>query len=226
VLLETFVDPARFHGTVYRAANWWQVGDSRGFRRIRWGYSATRVAPKKVFLKPLQTDARAVLSRPVLDPPYRSGVPRIMLTAAQTRSLPEVFAEVRDPRRANGRRHPLPAVLSIAAAAVLCGMRGNKAIARWAERLDQKARGRLRCRRVEGRYIVPSQYVIRDLLIRVDAAEMARAVQRWNAAYGQPDSGLAMDGKGMRNALDKPSPRAQTDCLRPLISVAGPQTPG
>jgi hypothetical protein len=208
LLLETFVDSARFRGTVYQAANWRQVGDSRGFRRIQRGYSATPAAPKKVFLKALQADARAVLSRPVLDPPYRTGVPRIMLTAAQMRSLPDFFADVRDPRRANGRRHPLPAVLSIAAAAVLCGMRGYKAISHWAERLDQKTRGRLRCRRVEGRYIVPSQYVIRDVLVRVDPAAMDCAVQRWNTTHGQQDSSLAIDGKGMRNAVDEPAPRA------------------
>ena len=39
LLVETFVDPARFHGTVYRAANWVEVGRTRGFRRQRRGYS-------------------------------------------------------------------------------------------------------------------------------------------------------------------------------------------
>ncbi len=29
LLLETFVDPRRFHGTIYRAANWRYVGDTR-----------------------------------------------------------------------------------------------------------------------------------------------------------------------------------------------------
>lgn len=38
LLLETFVDPRRFHGTIYRAANWRYVGDTRGFRRTREGY--------------------------------------------------------------------------------------------------------------------------------------------------------------------------------------------
>ncbi|MDR5726973.1 MAG: DUF4338 domain-containing protein, partial [Terriglobia bacterium] len=32
LLLETFVDPQRFQGTVYRAANWVHVGNTRGFR--------------------------------------------------------------------------------------------------------------------------------------------------------------------------------------------------
>ena len=44
-LLETFVDPRHFQGTIYRAANWLYVGDTRGFRRVRGGYSATAQAP-------------------------------------------------------------------------------------------------------------------------------------------------------------------------------------
>ena len=53
VLLETFVDPARFRGAVYRAANWTRVGRTRGFRRVRGGYSAAPAAPKLVFVRPL-----------------------------------------------------------------------------------------------------------------------------------------------------------------------------
>ena len=34
VLLETFVDPSRFVGTVYRAAGWTELGMTRGFRRV------------------------------------------------------------------------------------------------------------------------------------------------------------------------------------------------
>ena len=45
-LLETFVDPRYFRGTIYRAATWQYVGDTRGFRRTRKGYSATAQTPK------------------------------------------------------------------------------------------------------------------------------------------------------------------------------------
>jgi len=45
-------------------------------------------------------------------------------------------------RRAQGRRHALCTVLAIAAGAILCGMRGHKAIADWAQSLGPKARQR------------------------------------------------------------------------------------
>jgi Domain of unknown function (DUF4338)/DDE_Tnp_1-associated len=201
LLLETFVDP-RLHGTVYRAANWLYLGLTRGYSRTRQGYSNTVDSPKKVFVKPLQSDARAVLSQPLLTFPYRQGVPKIMLSAQQMRSLPDFFTDIADPRRAQGRRHSLPTVLAIAAGAILCGMRGYKAIADWAQSLGPKARERLRCRRVNGRYWVPSESIIRDVMIRVDPTHLDRSLKRWNQAYGQHDTTLAIDGKTMCNALD------------------------
>ena len=48
------------------------------------------------------------------------------LTTEQMRSLPEFFREIKDPRRAQGKRHRIHVVLAIAAGAILCGMRGYK----------------------------------------------------------------------------------------------------
>jgi hypothetical protein len=218
LLLETFVDPRRFRGTVYRAANWVYVGNTRGFRRTRFGYTATPQSPKMVFVQPLQTDARGLLSQAVLPPPYQSGGSKIMLTATQMQSLPWFFREIPDPRRAQGRRHRLSTVLGIAAGAVLCGMRGYRAIADWAQGLGQKARERFGCRHQQGRYVVPSESIIRNVLIRVEPAPLDRALQRWNEAYAGEDESLAIDGKTMCNALDEEG--------RPthVMSVVGHQT--
>ena len=118
------------------------------------------------------------------------------------RSLPSFFIDIPDPRRAQGRRHPLTVVLAIACGAILCGMRGYKAIADWAQSLGPKARARLGCRYVNGNYRVPSESIVRDVLIRVDPADLDRALKRWNAAFGHDDTTLAIDGKTMCNALD------------------------
>lgn len=84
-----FVDPQRFRGTVYRAANWLHIGESKGFRRTGKGYSAKIHSPKMVFLKPLHPDARQLLSSgPSIDPVYRTGGVKIMLNAEQMRSYP------------------------------------------------------------------------------------------------------------------------------------------
>jgi Domain of unknown function (DUF4338)/DDE_Tnp_1-associated len=201
LLLETFVDPERFRGTVYRAANWIHAGNSKGFRRIPKGY-APADSPKMVFVKPLKSDARTLLSAAILAPAYHTGGSKIMLSADQMHSLPRFFTDIPDPRRTQGRRHRLSTVLAMSAGAILCGMRGYKAISDWAESLSQKARRRFGCRFEKGCYLVPSESIIRDVLIRVDPAHLDKALQRWNEAYGKEDESLAIDGKTMCNAID------------------------
>lgn len=216
LLLETFVDPSRFHGTVYRAANWHCVGQTQGYRRTSDGYSADEQSPKLVFVRPLQSDAQALLARPLLDTRYQPQSPKMMLTAEQMNSLPDFFKDISDPRRAQGRIHPLPTVLAIATAAVLCGMRGYKAMAGWAHDLGPKARERFRCRRKKGGgYRVPSESIIRDILIRVDPVELDAALQKWNAVFGEEDQSLAIDGKTMCNAIDEQGQQAH------IMSVIG-----
>lgn len=50
---------------------------------------------------------------------------------AQPQPLIEVFAELPDFRCCRGKRHPLPAMLSLACCAILCGSRSESAIAEW-----------------------------------------------------------------------------------------------
>jgi hypothetical protein len=82
-------------------------------------------------------------------------------------------------------------------------MRGYKAISDWANSLGVKARERFKCRYQNGRFTVPSESVIRDILIRVDPSHLDRALQRWNEVYGARDQTLAIDGKTMGNAIDR-----------------------
>jgi hypothetical protein len=54
------------------------------------------------------------------------------LRPADTPGLLVSLATIHDPRRACGRRHPLVAILAMAAAGVLAGARSMAAIAEWA----------------------------------------------------------------------------------------------
>lgn len=57
------------------------------------------------------------------------------------------LAGVPDPRAARGRRHPLVAILALAAAGVLAGARSIAAIAEWAADAPQPVRSALGARR-------------------------------------------------------------------------------
>ncbi len=218
LLLETFVDPTLFHGTVYQASNWKYLGYTKGYQRIGSGYSVSPHTSKKVFVFPIRGDACKVLSEPLLNNCYQTGVQKMKLTAEQMRSLPEYFRGITDPRRAEGKRHRLEVVLSLAAAAVLCGMRGYKDISNWVRHLRNKARARFGCRRQNGNYIIPSESVIRNVLIRVDPAELDQALRKWNVEYGAIDESLAIDGKTMCNAINDEGRQTH------IMSVVGQQS--
>jgi hypothetical protein len=60
LLLETFVDPAHFQGSCYRAAGWALLGRTSGEGLVRPG-KHYRTSPKLIFAKPLQADFRRLL---------------------------------------------------------------------------------------------------------------------------------------------------------------------
>jgi len=60
VLLETFVDPQRYRGICYQAANWCYLGMTSGLGLVRQGKSYGTSA-KKIFVKPLVKEYRQLL---------------------------------------------------------------------------------------------------------------------------------------------------------------------
>lgn len=202
LLLETFVDPQRFHGTIYRAANWSLLGSTKGFQRVSSGGYQPNASPKLIFAYPLQRNARHLLSQAHLPPIYQYGPRKLMLTADQMNALPAFFKAIPDPRRTQGRRHRLETILAIATGAILCGRVGYKGIAQWAQSLGQDARARFQCYYKQGHFHVPSEYIIRDILIRVKPDALDQALRHWSAQYAQVDESLAIDGKTMRSAID------------------------
>jgi len=57
LLLETLVDPRRYRGTCYRAANWIELGRTSGLGRMDRRRNGEEVAPKTVLVYPLAHDA-------------------------------------------------------------------------------------------------------------------------------------------------------------------------
>jgi len=57
VLLETFVEKERFHGTCYKAANWIYVGDTQGRGKLDV-HKEYKLPVKGIYLYPLKKDFR------------------------------------------------------------------------------------------------------------------------------------------------------------------------
>ena len=63
VLLETFVESARFTGASYRAANWLHVGQTKGRGKLD-RYNQCALPVKDIYLYPLHRDYRRILTSP------------------------------------------------------------------------------------------------------------------------------------------------------------------
>jgi predicted transposase YbfD/YdcC len=129
------------------------------------------------------------------------------LQDAEAPHLLAYLAAVPDPRAARGRRHPLAAILGLAAAAVLAGARSIAAIAEWAADAPQEVRAALGARRhAPGHRSVPAEATIRRTLARLDADALAGVIGAWLADRERRDRAasrrraVAVDGKTLRGA--------------------------
>ena len=210
LLVETYVDPQRFEGTCYRAANWIEIGVTKGFGRSRIDFYQLHNHPKAIFLYPLHPRARQILSAPVMPPawaPYRRQTnPRqYPLCRQQTHSLLQALGKLKDPRRYRGWRHRhVASIVAIATAAIIAGNDSLLDIGQFAQSLNQNQLRSLRASRCSktSRFIAPSETTIRRVLQRLDPAQLDTIVNDWLRSHLQDIdiAALAVDGKCVRTA--------------------------
>lgn len=120
---------------------------------------------------------------------------------------------VPDPRQASGRRHPLPAILTLACAAMLAGCDSLLAIAEWGR--DPRAGAPLAERLGFTRARAPCVATRHRVFRRLDVATFERAVGQWavqvNAMLADEDlgPGVAIDGKTLRGSRQPAVPAVQ-----------------
>jgi hypothetical protein len=210
LLVETYVDPQRFAGTCYRAANWIEIGVTKGFGRSRLEFYQLHDHPKAIFLYPLHPKARQILSAPVMPSawvPYRreAQATEYPLSGQQTKSLLQALGELKDPRRYKGWRHRrVASIVAIATAAIIAGNDTLLDIGQFAQSLNQnqlRSVGASRDRQT-GRFIAPSESTIRRVLQRLDPTPLDKCVNDWLRSHLQDLdlSALAVDGKCLRTA--------------------------
>ena len=93
------------------------------------------------------TDTRASALSSAIPTVLTQLAPAEALQPAETPHRLAYLATIRDPRAGRGRRHPLVAILAMAAAAVLTDARSMAAIVEWAQDAPQPVRAALGARR-------------------------------------------------------------------------------
>jgi len=144
--------------------------------------------------------------------------------------LLKLFASVSNGRSGQGRDHPVAAVLALAAAAVLAGMKGYTAIAGWVKDVPSAVLADLYMRAGASLARAPSKATIWQVVTDADAdvfdATVGRWLMSWQAAGGEEGAcgddpaGLVpvrLDGKTIRGAKD-----AGGNQRHLLAALAGP----
>lgn len=118
--------------------------------------------------------------------------------------LVDVFAALPDPRCAQGKRHPLTALLLLACVAMLAGARGQSGIADWAKNYGEPWRTRLGFTHAKG----PSQSTIQRVFAHLPVERLEMQLAQWTqqvvaalattAETTDALDGVAMDGKTLR----------------------------
>lgn len=208
LVVETFVDPEHFAGTLYTASGWTELGLTDGTGRHARDFYVRHDQPKRLFCRELCKNARRSLQaehlRPALAAVAAKALAHPTQTAPELKSLCEHFKAVPDYRARIGA-YPLWSLLAIVAAAHLADApRGQKDLAAFAARLSQRQRRVLGIRRnlTTGQYPAPSQPTFCRLYARVDARAIETAVlafQRQVRGAPPPAELIVLDGKEPRH---------------------------
>lgn len=212
VAVESFVDPERFRGTIYRAANWEALGKTAGYSRASGDFYQVHERPKQLWVRELTPGARSWLRAKEL-PDFLAGYEREFIEKTKCtigiQSLGSLWGllhrELKDERSRMGRRYPQASVLCITFTALMCGVTGGyEAVACFGETLSQPQLRRLRCPKDKktGRYKSPCANTFLYVLRGIDYTRLVKLMRLWQEHRQGQESGeaIAIDGKCMKGA--------------------------
>ena len=131
------------------------------------------------------------------------------MTRNQPCQLVDILAEVPDPRKKKGLRHPLAAMLGVLVVGLLCNQKGYTCIATWLRRQPAVAKA-LGFKRKE----TPCGSTFHNLLKSLDVVKVEQSLTKWVMATYQKYplfesrlTGVAIDGKSLRGTNTQESRR-------------------
>jgi hypothetical protein len=207
LVVETFVDPEQFCGTVYTANGWQELGLTDGWGRRRRDYYVQHDKPKRLFVRELVPKARRSLQaehlKPTLAPVEKKAGARCYHKCQDIRALTEQFKALPE-YRDRIESYPVWSLVTLILLAMLCDApRGQKDLAKLARRLTQYQRRALGIRpNPQGHFPAPSQSTFSRLLAKLDPRRLNQVLLDIQAqARGQPPPHelIAVDGKEPRH---------------------------
>ena len=202
LVAETFVDPSRFRGTCYRAANWTKLGLSKGYARSNGKFTDKHGQKKVLLAYPLQAGARELPAQAGDRPEWHCKAVRVRYANEELRSLRSLPDEVEDGRGRHGKRHSPGAVLALQLLSRMAGCRGGRAAETFCQTLSQEELRAPGCRwsPVSRRCETPSDTTFQRVMADTGPASLERVAQRWTQPRTREAKVLAADGKRMRGA--------------------------
>ena len=207
LVVETFVDPEQFCGTVYRANGWQELGLTDGWGRCQRDYYVQHDKPKRLFVREVAQNARRSLQaehlKPALAAVEKKAGARSYHKIQELRALTEHFKALPE-YRGRVESYPVWSLVTLMLLALLCDApRGQKDLAKLARRLTQHQRRALGIRpNRHGFFPATSQSTFSRLLAGLDARRLNQAlldIQMQVRGLPPPDELIAVDGKEPRH---------------------------
>jgi hypothetical protein len=207
LVVETFVDPEQFCGTVYTANGWIELGQTDGWGRCRRDYYVKHDKPKRLFVRALAGNARRSLQaehlKPALAAVEHQVSPRCTRRVKEICSVVDHFKALPEYRE-RVESYPLFSLAALILLALLCeAPRGQTDLEKFARGLSQAQRRALGIRRHRtGQYPAPSQSTFSRFLAGIDAPQLNQhllAIQRQLRGPAPKEELVVMDGKEPRH---------------------------
>ena len=138
------------------------------------------------------------------------------MTRTKSRHLLDILADVPDPRKKKGKRHPLRAILALAVIAGMCGYKSYSTIAEWGRTYDDTLTQALGFTHKK----TPCAATLYNVFRRLDVQALEETLTKWAThaleSVRRSEShltGVAIDGKTLRGS------RKQNAKLTHLMSV-------
>jgi len=205
-VVETFVDPQQFCGTVYTASGWIELGQTDGWGRCQRDYYVKHDKPKRLFARPLRRNSCRSLQAEHLKPDL--AIVEAKVPARCTKKVREIACIVDHFKalpeyRERVESYPLFSLAALIFLAMLCeAPRGQTDLEKFARGLNQGQRRALGIRRnSKGKYPAPSQSAFSRFLAGIDAPKLNEQLLQIQFLLrgSAPQELVVMDGKEPRH---------------------------